>query len=150
MTGTIVEATDTRLIERARASSLEAPFAHGWIRSSVRADIESAIERSLRITKLADDWDGEGSVGYARATWERATRFLQEVASWHYYVQVPVISPAEDGTIDLYWQLPDRSLLVNFAPNENGPATIGRRQDGGPGLRGPVGADDVASWLAAP
>ncbi len=82
-------------------------------------DLRAAIDRSRTITEYGEDWDGEGAPGYAFATWERATQFLRRQAQYALtqfgaQLGIPCISPADEGSIDLYWRGDDRKLLVNF------------------------------------
>lgn len=87
--------------------------------------IEEVITRSQSILDLQDDWDGEGSPGYSRETWERAIAFLRRLVKMA-DIPAPVISPAERGSIDLYWSTDDSSLLINFSPDDTFDAYFGR------------------------
>jgi hypothetical protein len=106
-------------------------------------ELENLISSSMWITELEDDWDDEGSQGYSRDTWERATKFLRkqvEVLKDDFCcipVPFPQIAPADKGSIDLFWKLDDRQLLVNvpsdssrlatyYGENANGESTSGK------------------------
>lgn len=81
-------------------------------------DVEAAFERARDILTWPDDWDGEGSPGYAEATWDRARDLVVRAAHAAIGHQVrmviaPHVDNGPDGSIDLVWELPDRTLLVN-------------------------------------
>jgi len=119
--------------------------------------ILDAINRSRTILSLADDWDGEGAVGYSTATWERATLFLLRQAKlaadqFHVALEVPGISPADQGSIDLFWRAQDRRLLVNFPADEGAPATYYGENRKGDTISGHINTEsaraDLIAWLA--
>ena len=82
-------------------------------------EIEKVIESSKYILDLPENWDEEGSPAYTKETWERATQFIRKTSllfkkksgTW---VKPPKITPGPDGSIDVRWKNPVRSLLVNF------------------------------------
>lgn len=81
--------------------------------------VEQEIEASRSILELEDDFDGEESPAYERATWERATGFLRSLAQSvleHYGVEIdrPRIKPGPDGSIDLHWREPSYEVLINI------------------------------------
>jgi len=92
-------------------------------------EIEKAIEESRSILDLRDDWDGEGSPGYADEVLDRANEFLIENAV-HLWttcglrVDAPVIGPGPNGSIDIHWRTRDRSLLVNIPADDDEVATF--------------------------
>lgn len=68
---------------------------------------------------LPDDWDDEGSPGYAEATWMRAVDFLLHNAErlWQdqgVTVGAPAILPGPNGSIDLHWRVSSHELLLNI------------------------------------
>ncbi len=96
---------------------------------SALRDVETAIQESRTLLDLKDDWDGEGSRGYAASTLERATEFLltNVLSLWksqRAYVPAPVIGPGPDGSIDINWQFTARKLLVNVPADADKPATF--------------------------
>ena len=91
-------------------------------------DISSVIRAARELTVLEDNWDKEGSQGYSLNTWKRVKRFVmrQAVLSESLLratLPVPAINPADQGSIDVFWQLSDRQLLVNFPADETAPIT---------------------------
>jgi len=80
--------------------------------------IREAIESSRFIYSLEAGLDGEGTEAYEKATWERATEFLSNLARWIFekhdiIIDAPDIGPGPDGSIDLHWKTERYELLVN-------------------------------------
>jgi len=91
--------------------------------------VEAAIQESRTILDLKDDWDGEGSCGYAASTLERVNGLLSNNAlslwrSQRVQIPAPVIGPGPDGSIDINWQLTTRKLLVNVPADADKLATF--------------------------
>lgn len=112
---------------------LEVVFVSGGKAREREVAYESPIMRSLReagwILDLDDDWDGEGSPGYAPATWDQVERFLKrlERESRRYLgreMPAPAIDPADQGSIDLFWEMEDRRLLVNVPHGTDEPISF--------------------------
>src|ERR1043166_490976 len=80
--------------------------------------IREAVQRSKSLTNLVDDWDDEGAAGYHHLTWRRAVDFVlaQAKASRDSGLAagVPRISPADQGSIDIYWRNAASDLLINI------------------------------------
>jgi hypothetical protein len=77
------------------------------------------MERSRWIYGLADDFDGEGSPGYSKQTWDRAVNFVrvQEagmLAAFSIAVPAPTIGPGPQGSIDVHWKTRAFEVLVNI------------------------------------
>ncbi len=119
--------------------------------------IEAAIENAQSILELGDNWDGDGAVGYSKATLDRATSFLRDLAETARSVSRsalprPLISPAERGSIDLFWNFGRKTLLINFPLDANVPPTYFGEIETGDTIGGVLGSDDsrrpeLASWL---
>jgi hypothetical protein len=91
------------------------------------AQVEEAIESSRFILRLEENWDEEGSLGYDKDTWERATHFVRDITTQYltnYKVQIdpPKITPGPDGSIDVRWKTQKRTLLINFPADGEKPA----------------------------
>jgi hypothetical protein len=117
-------------------------------------DIRQAIEASRRLLELVDDWDEEGAPAYAETTWERATSFLSRLAddakrSVQATVGIPLISPAGGGSIDLYWESPTRTLLINIPAEEAEPASYFGRAGQVDTISGLVSTDYARRFLIA-
>jgi hypothetical protein len=114
------------------------------------------VRSSRAILSLTDNWDSEGASGYLEATWTRATNYLLEVAKTARDVfgrrfPVPLVSPAQEGSIDLFWKLPQRTLLINVpAASDERITFYGSSQDGNT-IGGEIGAgparSDLVEWL---
>jgi hypothetical protein len=96
--------------------------------ASRRDDITSAICGARELTRLGHDWDGEGSQGYSVNTWKRMRRFILRHAALtetclRATLPPPSINPADHGSLDVFWQLKDRQLLINFPQEESEPIT---------------------------
>jgi hypothetical protein len=93
----------------------------------VNSRIANAIQSSLSILDLKEDWDEEGSPGYEEATWRRAAEFVKDVASAFHrrsgaWVDPPRILPGPDGSIDIHWKTSKRELLINIPDDREEPA----------------------------
>jgi hypothetical protein len=90
--------------------------------------LDDAIQNSRSLLDLKDNWDDEGSVGYAESTWRRARNFLIRNAIRFFRSQnkcfdPPEILPGPHGSIDLHWMTDTRELLINVPARTE--ATIG-------------------------
>jgi len=91
--------------------------------------LDRALEAGRKILKLKDNWDGEGSVGYAKATYNRTEQFLRKHEAWLLqkvgeYIPTLEIEPGPEGSIDLHWKTPKYELLVNIPVDETAPASF--------------------------
>ncbi len=76
--------------------------------------LEEAITESKSILLLEDDWDGEGGAKIEESTWLAATQFLTRLdAQVQRGIPIPNIGPGPDGSIDVFWQKANLSLLLN-------------------------------------
>jgi hypothetical protein len=116
------------------------------------AHTENAIEQSRRILELPDNWDDEGSPGYASETWERAVRFVRTNARrlWddrELRVEAPAINHGPDGSIDIHWRKGGRILLINIPPQADTPAEYYGRNDRGHEVKGTLDTSEPNHWL---
>jgi hypothetical protein len=89
--------------------------------------LDAAIETARReILALPEDWDDAASPRYDLATLDRAANVLNRMAAValtrRSELQVPAISPASHGSIDLYWSLTHAHTLLINVPAEVGVA----------------------------
>lgn len=122
-----------------------------------RDDIHSVVRSAFSLTELRDNWDGEGSLGYSLSTWRRVRRFLLWHASlskslFRAALPLPTINPADQGSLDLFWRLSDRQLLINFPADETAPITYyGQNREGNNTISGrTTGRErrlDLVAWL---
>lgn len=97
--------------------------------------IENAIEESKRILQLRVDWDDDQSPHYSQDTWQRAITFLRELALHAHSsgitgLGVPSIAPSEGGSVDIFWQKDDLTMLVNIPSDPQRPATYYGKKKG--------------------
>jgi hypothetical protein len=129
-----------------------------WLRSVAEDEyrtIRQLISESRSITTLTHDWDGEGGSGYSIETWKRATEFLLHQARFArqrgWAIGIPSISPADAGSIDLYWKSYGRDLLINIPAKADGLATYYGETRRGDTISGVVKTDaprpDLVAWL---
>lgn len=93
------------------------------------AALAAMVQDARSILDLPENWDGEGSTAYARATWDRAVKFLRlsAAAAWRLYrvtAPVPFINPGPRGSIDLHWRAEHGELLVNIPADPEARATF--------------------------
>ena len=86
--------------------------------------LDEEIERAkLAILDLRDNWDGDGSPGYAESTMNRAIRFLnthvKQVFADSGRILIPRILPSDGGSIDLHWKEQEFELLVNVPATDD-------------------------------
>ncbi len=101
-----------------------------------------------------DNWDGEGSAGYATETWQRASDFLTNCARelWERHqrvVPVPEIEPGPNGSIDFHWHAGDRELLLNVPADPNEMVDFYGDSSTGEVIKGRAHTSTVGPWLLA-
>jgi len=84
------------------------------------------------ILRIENDNESDDFVPYEVSTLRRATDFLKRLmihshASNVVGMGVPQIGPADRGSVDLYWEKVDRTLLINFLASENIANFYGRK-----------------------
>ena len=116
------------------------------------AHISRALQESQQILELKDDWDGEGSLGYTKAVWNRACKFVThnatEALNRHATViQAPKILPGPDGSIDVHWKTAARELLVNIPRLPDQPAEFYGDDYGSLQIKGRLNPENPPSAL---
>ncbi|HEY7031693.1 MAG TPA: hypothetical protein VH482_10215 [Thermomicrobiales bacterium] len=101
------------------------------------ARVAERLERSRSMLALGDDWDGEGSPGYAEATWHRTAELVVDAATAHYRQRnmsppLPIISKGDEGSIDIQWRTAHRNVLINVPAAPDEPATFYAHDDENP------------------
>jgi hypothetical protein len=128
------------------------------LRSTVSAELEHAITESKSILSIDVNPDGSTiSEPYLKATLDRAAKLLRTLADlfWDFDVAsmpVPSITPADQGSIDLFWEYQGTTLLVNI-PAEAAKAVTFFGKRGGSTLSGVLEPHDtkpkhLTGWLA--
>ncbi len=129
---------------------------HGDYRSAALLRVAGAVQRSRYLADLGDNWDGEGAKGYSRETWKRTAEFAIRHANLMLTLlgatmPPPSVGPADMGSIDLFWRLQGRTLLINFPADPKAPATFYGETDSGSSTSGLIPPDgtrpDIIGWL---
>jgi hypothetical protein len=102
----------------ARMSTLPTPKDEEW-----RA-MEEEIEAATYILQIENDAQADDFVPYSKMTLSCAIGFLRRQMIHAHAARligmgVPQIGPADRGSVDLFWEKSDRTLLVNF-PSSGG------------------------------
>jgi hypothetical protein len=89
--------------------------------------MEEEIEAAKYILKIGNDTEAGDFVPYSKSTLSCAVDFLRRQMIHAHAARligmgVPQIGPADRGSVDLFWEKTDRTLLVNF-PSSGGPVT---------------------------
>jgi hypothetical protein len=145
--------------EAIRIRGVEEPYSLGSL--SVREQelewraMEDEIKAACYILRIQNEEGSEEYVPYTRETLDRATGFLTRQMIHAHSARVvgmgvPRICPADRGSIDLYWEKNDRTLLVNFLPGSQVANYYGRKPKSEiSGRFDPAEARvELVSWLA--
>lgn len=137
------------------ASSVQATE---WARVPLRRDPFIGLSRVLDdgrwILDLKANWDEEGAGEYSAATYLRAVRHLESMfdKAWNLFGRAlpePLLGPADDGSIDMFWEVDDRNLLINIAEGKSPHSYYGQDRNGD-SLGGSIGSGarvDLVAWL---
>jgi hypothetical protein len=115
--------------------------------------LTDAVESCRDILDWPDDWDGEGSLAYAETTWNRMAALLLDNAArlWHdcqVKIATPVVYNGPQGSIDIYWALSDRKLLINVPPVPEEPISFyGHIANTSNEIKGALNDADTRLWL---
>jgi hypothetical protein len=130
---------------------------HGFVLPAALGSFVQGIERSRAMLDLDDDWDGEGSPGYAEATWRRAVGIAIASASRFFAVYdevppAPSIAKGPDGSVDVLWQSVSKKVMINVPADSGSIAYHGYDPDNPEreikGLLDPADANGwILSWL---
>jgi hypothetical protein len=144
------KALSTKLIPIPTLEKLQVP--------SSFIELENVISESKAILSLEVDADAGITEAYIQATWDRATTLLRALAALYWQatgdsLSPPSIAPAASGSIDLFWDWPNLTLLINVPSDASKGITFFGRRFNNSKISGVVGADDIeprhlAGWLA--
>lgn len=123
--------------------------------------IGAAIERSKAfVARYHDAGDPDAVQLPSDLSWRRALQFLVVQSRltrhrFHQFLDIPLISVADQGSIDLYWKNDERTLLINIPASPSAPASYyGQSHTGTATMGGSVDTDEfvpaLAVWLIAP
>jgi hypothetical protein len=130
-----------------------------WPASSPISDqLETAIAESRKILEIEIDPDAGIDAQYTEDTWKRSTKLLQQLAERFWddngiFLPIPSIAPALAGSIDLFWELKDQTLLINIPADPASNATFYGRRRPDSKISGSLAVDDVrlrhlTGWLS--
>ena len=110
----------------AAASSIPRPDELEW-----RA-MEDEIKAANYILQIENDAEADDFVSYSQETLNTATGFLRRQMIHAHSARVvgmgvPQIGPADHGSIDLFWEKHDRTLLINFPPEGGAASYYGKK-----------------------
>jgi hypothetical protein len=130
------------------------PF-YGFLLAAELGSFVPEIERSRAMLDLADDWDGDGSPGYAEATWRRAVGIAIESSSRFLAVHdevppPPAIAKGPDGSVDLLWRSGSKKLMINV-PADAGSVTFHGFDRDNPDreIKGVLAPEDANGWIVS-
>jgi hypothetical protein len=130
----------------------------GWT-SPTSPELDNAITESRKILDIQVAPDDGIEIRYHEETWKRATTLLRWLAQAFWaenassFLPVPSIGPAEAGSIDLFWELTDLTLLINIPADAAKTATFYGRRLNTSKISGSLGNGDteprhLTGWLA--
>lgn len=94
--------------------------------------MEQEIKEAVYILAIKNEEDCDDFVPYTRETFDRATKFLtRQMIHAHSArvagIGIPRICPADHGSIDLFWEKGDQTLLINFPPSGGDASYYGKK-----------------------
>lgn len=118
-------------------------------------EVEELLASASWIRDLDQDWDGEGAVAVSGDTWETMATLLRNqcvlALESARHLKLPTISPAQEGSLDLYWPGNTRRLLLNVPVPAKGRPTFYGEDDSGDVISGTMaGANtdiDLTFWI---
>jgi hypothetical protein len=125
----------------------------------LEAKLDEVVKASLPILALPENFDGEGSPPYVKATWDRAVAFLYDLGrraagTPSSGFPLPRITPGPGGSIDLFWETPAFELLLNVPADPAAPATFDGDNHGQLKLSGSMNgtepAEMILRWIQIP
>jgi hypothetical protein len=140
--------------------SLQLPFPpQKLFVTTVSTELEDAINSSKAILSIETDPEEGISEPYASQTWESAIKLLRQMADLFWQatgeiIPTPLIGPAVQGSIDLFWELPNGlTLLINVPADASKGATFFGRRLQLSKVSGVLGSDDIeprhlTAWLS--
>lgn len=115
-----------------------------------------AMERSRAMLDLEDDWDGEGSPGYAEETWRRAVGIALESAKHapsapQEPLPTPAFSKGPDGSVDVLWRANAKRVMINVPAEAGEPITYHGfdRDNARREIKGLLDPTDANGWIVA-
>lgn len=126
---------------------------HGIAVPAQLSKVIEAIEDSRSLLALADDWDENGTPGFAEPTWNRAATFLAStavsLASRHGLIVTEIeILPGSNGGLDIEMRPGNRQLLIVVPADPSKEVRFyGDDGRGGQQIKGTVQGSHAPDWL---
>lgn len=124
--------------------------------SAGQSDIDDVLAHAQQLSNLEDDWDDQGSQGYAKETLDRVAVVLRRFAELTRRrsgarLVAPSVNPAAEGSIDLFWESEGHRLLINIPEDPERAASFYGEASSGDTIGG-VAPDltrreDLLTWL---
>lgn len=122
---------------------------------SNRLAVSAVCEDARDLLSLEEDWDGFGSPVFEEETIERAISLVQRLADsaekLFRLLPTPDINPADEGGIDIAWDLAHGMLLINVPSRQEEDATFFGESDSHGTVAGEIKAgcerSDLVAWL---
>jgi hypothetical protein len=110
-------------LEGIKVNNIPKIFNTGYVSANEEISEWRAMEDEIRaasyILEIENEEVSDEFVPYTKETLDRVTSFLErQMIHAHsarvFGMGIPCIGPANRGSIDLYWEKEDRTLLINF------------------------------------
>jgi len=128
-----------------------------WLVSTTSKTLEDAIAASRSILEIQVNPDEGVTTPYSEETWQRAIKLLREMSDLFWQaasepLPAPAIGPATDGSLDLFWELVDLTLLINVTADQSKHVTFFGRRLRNSKISGVLDQDDaqprhLTGWL---
>jgi len=114
--------------------------------------IEDTIEESKYILDLPYNWDDEGAIKVSEEAFNICTSFLRNyndyiLDTFNIQISSPEINAVNNGTLDLYWNLPNARMLINL--DQNSAKYYGDEFYNKNSIKGEVDLFEVQSFLGS-
>ena len=116
--------------------------------------LAAEIERARYLLDLPDDWDTNGSPGFAEATWTRTVGLAVDLSTrlvdgWALTPRDVEIMPGANGNLSLEVVYPGATLLFSVPPERDAPIRYyGRSDDSGRTTKGLLAPEETPDWLS--
>lgn len=118
------------------------------------AGLAAEIERARYLLDLPDDWDDDGSPGFAEATWSRTVAFAVDLCTrlvdgWSVTPRDVEIMPGANGNLSLEVAYPNATLLFSVPPTRDEPIRYYGRSDAADRTtKGLLAPEESLDWLS--
>lgn len=116
--------------------------------------LAAEIERARYLLDLPDDWDTDGSPGFAEATWTRTVNLAVDLGTsladgWSLTPRDIEILPGAGGNLSLEVAYPNATILFSVPKDRDAPVRYyGRNDAGGRTTKGLLAPEESLDWLS--